>query len=246
MKLQTIAIPVIAAFLTCTAQSAPVKQSRSHICHDESSEWYQKVKHYQSFDSMAECLKTGRLPKGSTYQKLTSSVISPLDDVAPTSYMKYDRSLYQHWVDEDGDGLDTRHEMLVASNIGLSSINGKYVVKGRWRCPYTGREFTSPHEVEIDHRVPLYYAHRAGAWRFSPLKKKAFANDMSNLAVVSAQENQDKKAKGLSDYLPAIGRCDYAQKFDATMKKYGLQYVGLDKQVAPMFLQQCQENEHAS
>ena len=41
-----------------------VKKSKSGICHDTSSRWYGRTKHYKAFDSLEDCLQSGgRLPK---------------------------------------------------------------------------------------------------------------------------------------------------------------------------------------
>jgi hypothetical protein len=42
----------------------PVKKSRSDICHDRDSQWYDQTIHFQPFNTMKECLESGgRLPK---------------------------------------------------------------------------------------------------------------------------------------------------------------------------------------
>ncbi len=41
-----------------------VKMSKSGICHDSSSQYYSRTKHYTPFNSLEDCLKAGgRLPK---------------------------------------------------------------------------------------------------------------------------------------------------------------------------------------
>ena len=41
-----------------------IKKSRSGICHDKSSRWYYRTKHFRPFDSIEKCLRSGgRLPK---------------------------------------------------------------------------------------------------------------------------------------------------------------------------------------
>lgn len=42
-----------------------VKLSKSGICHDKNSPWYEQTKNYTPFQSMSDCLQAGgRLPKG--------------------------------------------------------------------------------------------------------------------------------------------------------------------------------------
>jgi hypothetical protein len=46
------------------AQSAPVKMSKTGICHAPSSTYYNQTKHYKPYKSLQECLKAGgRMPK---------------------------------------------------------------------------------------------------------------------------------------------------------------------------------------
>lgn len=43
----------------------PVKLSKSGICHDKNSPWYEQTKNYTPFKSLRDCLQAGgRLPKG--------------------------------------------------------------------------------------------------------------------------------------------------------------------------------------
>ena len=42
----------------------PVKKSRSDICHDRESQWYDQTIHFEPFNTLKQCLESdGRLPK---------------------------------------------------------------------------------------------------------------------------------------------------------------------------------------
>ena len=42
----------------------PVKKSRNDICHDRDSQWYPQTIHFEPFNTIEDCLKSGgRLPK---------------------------------------------------------------------------------------------------------------------------------------------------------------------------------------
>jgi hypothetical protein len=42
----------------------PVKKSRNDICHDRESQWYHQTIHFEPFNTLEECLKSGgRLPR---------------------------------------------------------------------------------------------------------------------------------------------------------------------------------------
>jgi hypothetical protein len=64
--------------VAAAAPQPPVKKSTSGICHDASSASYASTKHYQSFQSLDECLKSaGRLPR--SWVRATAE--SPADTV---------------------------------------------------------------------------------------------------------------------------------------------------------------------
>ncbi len=41
-----------------------VKLSRNNICHAKGTKYYNRVKHYRSYQTISECLQFGRLPRG--------------------------------------------------------------------------------------------------------------------------------------------------------------------------------------
>lgn len=70
--------------------------------------------------------------------------------IGPESHSDtYKRSLYRHWIDEDGDKLDTRQQVLSEESLVSATIttksNGKQAVtKGLWVGPYAGFVTTHP------------------------------------------------------------------------------------------------------
>ena len=75
--------------------------------------------------------------------------------------------------------------------------------------------FTNASDVDIDHVIPLKYAHDHGGAIWTLCVKKLFANDPDNLLAVDDGENQFKSAKGPSEYLPPNEdyHCEYATKW---------------------------------
>lgn len=144
----------------------------------------------------------------------------------------YDRDDYQPsgWADEDGDCLDTRQEMLVNESLTKVAMaeNGCEVETGEWVDPYTGRRFTDPSQLDIDHVVALSAAHDAGAWKLLAADREAFANDLSNrgvaLAVVETSINQKKGDKAPDAWMPpkAGARCLYAIRWITVKHVWGL------------------------
>jgi len=52
--------------------------------------------------------------------------------------------------------------------------------------------------------------------------REAFANDPVNLWVVEASLNRQKGAKGLDQWLPPAGKCQYASRFLRLSRIYNL------------------------
>ena len=125
------------------------------------------------------------------------------------------------WTDVDGDGCDTRNEILARdlTDADFSRADGVQpreegrgqgagvcpdatVWAGALQDPYTGRRitFTRGQEtsaaVQIDHVVPLNYLYAHGAWQWDERTRLLAANDPLNLVAVEGEANQAKGACG--------------------------------------------------
>ena len=98
------------------------------------------------------------------------------------------------------------------------------VVKGYWIGGLTGIVLSDASDVDIDHVIPLSYAHRHGGSSWSVSKKEQFANDPLNLIPAYDLENRRKSDKGPSEYLPSDKTlaCAYLERWQAIAKKYDL------------------------
>ena len=128
----------------------------------------------------------------------------------------YDRDLYKHWVDADGDCQDTRQEVLISESLQPVVLDdrGCRVVSGEWLDLYTGQTFTDPSRLDIDHFIPLAEAHRSGSDTWTPEQRQAFANDLTNehsLIAVSASANRSKGDRDPANWLPPDEsfQCEY-------------------------------------
>jgi len=109
----------------------------------------------------------------------------------------YSREDWPHWLDLDGDCQDTRVEVLIRdSKEGLKFKDNEKckISEGKWVDPYTDTVLVDITEVNIDHVVPLKWAHEHGAANWSSSNKMLFANDMDNLLAVGERVNQSKGA----------------------------------------------------
>lgn len=126
--------------------------------------------------------------------------------VAPENRTGYDRELFEHWVDDDSDGCNTRDEVLIAESVEPVNLGENCdVLSGRWVSAYDGYESSDPSEFDIDHVVPLAEAWDSGANVWSPAKRRAFANDLTSplsLIAVSASSNRSKSDGDPNDWLP--------------------------------------------
>lgn len=65
---------------------------------------------------------------------------------------QYKRGMYKHWIDADGDGLDTRQEVIAEEKLAGTL----------WVGSYTGKVTIIPNDLDVDHMVPLKEAHKSG------------------------------------------------------------------------------------
>ena len=125
------------------------------------------------------------------------------------------------WTDVDGDGCDTRNEILARdlTDTDFSRDDGVQsreegrgqgagvcpdatVWAGVLQDPYTGNRITftrgqgTSEAVQIDHVVPLNYLYAHGAWQWDERTRLLAANDPLNLVAVEGEANQAKGACG--------------------------------------------------
>ena len=151
-----------------------------------------------------------------------------------TGITRYNRKDWRHWIDEDGDCQNTRAEVLISQSqvsVEFATSRDCRVIKGSWIGHLTGVLLSDASDVDIDHVIPLSYAHRHGGFSWSPSKKKQFANDPLNLLPTYDIENRRKSDKGPSEYLPSDKdlACAYIKRWQAIRIKYGLNIAPNDK-----------------
>ena len=129
----------------------------------------------------------------------------------------YNRDLFRHWVDADGDGCDTRKEVLIAESLEpVQTGSSCAILSGRWYSIYDNTETTDSSRFDIDHVVALKEAWDSGAWNWTADQRRSFANDLSQpffLIAVSASSNRSKSDRDPAEWLPTNGgyRCEYVR-----------------------------------
>lgn len=147
---------------------------------------------------------------------------------AKASPLRYDRTLYGSWGDEDNDCQNTRHEVLEALSTGQvqKTNDGCAVIRGRWLDPYSGQVERVARDLDVDHLVPLAWAHPRGGYLWDGSTKRAFANDTRNLFATKASLNREKGAKSPLEWLPPneAFQCEYVTRFERIVRTWSLEY----------------------
>lgn len=157
---------------------------------------------------------------------------TPPDSPAPAEYTR--EAFGDGWADLDGDGCDTRDEIL-ERDFTDPVVDGCVVLAGQIDLPYAGRTvIVGPGDVSdihIDHLVPLSYAWKYGANEWTLQRRVTFANDPINLLAVDGRLNMSKGDSGPSEWAPPAEafRCDYAGMWNTVLSEYDLDIPGQDQ-----------------
>ncbi len=132
---------------------------------------------------------------------------------------------YPTWEDWDSDCQNNRHEVLISEYIDddqnhplVLSSDGCYVDSGKWFDPYDDIYYFNSSEVQIDHVVALFEAHKSGVWSFPDKRKRSFANniDFDDLLIaVGGSSNSKKGSSDPASWMPSniSYACDYLNKW---------------------------------
>jgi hypothetical protein len=172
--------------------------------------------------------------------------VPPAPVAAPA--VAYDRGLYKHWTDVDRDCQDTRQEVLIAESVRPVTLDARRckVVSGEWHDPYTGRVFTNPADLDIDHMVPLAEAHASGGDAWPTDRRQAYANDLSDpntLVAVSASANRSKGDKDPAKWMPAnvAFRCTYVRVWAEVKLRWSMGMDAAERQAVAGMLHDCDD-----
>jgi hypothetical protein len=161
----------------------------------------------------------------------------------------YDRQEWHpRWEDADGNCRDTRQEVLAREAFPGTVVwddEGCKVRRGLWRDPYTGERRTDPAHLDIDHVVPLAWAHAHGGAAWSTERKRAFANELGYpgaLAATIAAVNRSKGSKGPAEWVPprdGTASCDYGQRWAIMLVLYDLTPSDADREALRLLVRKC-------
>ncbi|HIW63011.1 MAG TPA: HNH endonuclease family protein [Candidatus Stackebrandtia excrementipullorum] len=185
----------------------------------------------------------------SVSHSLTSAVEAL--EVAPEQRDGYDRDLFKHWIDEDGDGCNTRYEVLIEEAVTAPTVDDDCnLTGGEWTSYYDGETVDDPKRLHIDHVVPLAEAWDSGADSWSDDRRRAFANDMGDersLIAVTAGSNTSKSDRDPAEWLPEIEaeHCRYVTEWVAVKTRWSLAVDDAERDVLVDVADGCEATEFA-
>lgn len=129
-------------------------------------------------------------------------------DVAEEQDEGYDRDLFPHWRDADGNGCSARDDVLVSQDRSgaLTEADCDGAMTGEWVSMYDGETVTASGDIDIDHFVPLKEAWGSGAHAWTTEDRQSYANWHENewhLIAVTASSNRSKSDKDPADWMPS-------------------------------------------
>lgn len=177
--------------------------------------------------------------------------------IAPEQSVNYNRDEWKHWSSSGSSCWDTREEVLYAEatpgSIKLldkekkeTKLKGSAcsIAGGEWKDPYSGKTFTDPSKLDVDHMIPLSYTAKHGGQEWNAKKKEEYANYTKfsgHLIAVDAGQNRSKSDKGPSQWKPAntAYHCTYALDWITISKKWDLSTTAADKAALQQMLGTC-------
>lgn len=190
---------------------------------------------------------------GNTTALRQLAALELIDPDGDSDAPKYERSEFgSGWADLDGDGCDTRNEILARD---LSRVTFKpgtsdcTVQTGTLAEPYLGetqkfvRGQGSSELVQIDHVVALSDAWQSGAWKWDGATRIKFANDPLNLLAVDGPANYEKSALSIDQWIPPNKdfHCEFAFRQVAVKYKWGLSVTLPEAKALEVVLKDCPE-----
>lgn len=157
----------------------------------------------------------------------------------------YDRSEFgSAWTDVDGNGCDTRNDILRRDLVKKRVLPDCTVARGILRDPYTRQTIThvaGRSLIDIDHVVSLSDAWQKGAFRWTRTQRTAFANDPLNLLAVDYSANRQKGEGDAATWLPSnkAYRCSFVARQVAVKATYGLWVTAAEKSAIARVLGTC-------
>ena len=165
-------------------------------------------------------------------------------DDRPSPQGVYRREEWPHWADVDGNGCDARQDALIAWSVVAATVNRSgtcKVVAGSWVSPYDQKASNNSSDFDVDHLVPLANAFQSGGWAWSTERRRAFANNPSELVVASSSSNRSKGADSPDQWRPTNrdSWCAYADGWVKVKSTWGLTVTTSERDALGQMLDTC-------
>ncbi len=192
----------------------------------------------------------GNVAGSPTASAVAEATLAELVDglvVTPEHLEGYERDLFPLWTDDDGDGCNTRYEVLIAEAVVAPTVSGSCdLTGGTWLSPFDGVELHDATEIQIDHLVALAEAWYSGAFAWTTEQRERFANDLGvpwALNAVSPEANQAKGSDDPAEWLPPLPSavCPYAEAWVGTKVRWGLAIDPAEKAALEALAQRCSD-----
>lgn len=157
----------------------------------------------------------------------------------------YDRDLFKHWSDADGDGCNARYEVLIEESLTPVKVSsGCNLSGGTWVSAFDLKETNDPSTFDVDHFVPLKEAWDSGAWAWDASTRQAFANDLDydmSLIAVSASSNRSKSDRDPADWMPPNKDywCEYITAWVQVKTRWSLSVDSAEKSKIEEVAEDC-------
>lgn len=173
----------------------------------------------------------GGVPPGFRAGTNARALLDTLKVVNETFRSGYDRDLFPLWADDDGDGCNTRCEV----------IRRERLMDGRWYSIWDGLYVNSESELQIDHVVALSEAWYSGANTWDNARRDAFADWQVNLTAVTGAVNQAKDNEDAARWTPPqrASTCAFAEITVTTKAVWGLAVDPAEKTALARMLTGC-------
>lgn len=193
-----------------------------------------------------------RSPTGSwsaeTPTVIDGALLATLEIREPGADSAYDRDAFgPAWKDVDGNGCDTRNDML-KRDLSRDTFDDDdcTVLTGTLKDPYTGEiiEFVRAmggSQIDIDHMIPLSAAWHAGASEWTDAERLAYANDPLVLLAVDAGANRSKSDQTIAEWMPTneAVACKYGASWVLVAAEYDLSISPEDHETLKELAAEC-------
>ncbi|MFI6577024.1 HNH endonuclease family protein [Nocardiopsis sp. NPDC050513] len=173
------------------------------------------------------------LPPGIPSTSAAQSQLNSLTVAPKGPQSGYDRSLFPHWVDVQGN-CSARQVVLIRDGHDVVTNSSCQPTSGSWWSAFDDTwVYNDPSRISVDHMVPLSEAWKTGARYWSTSERRAFANDVSSsqLWLATPSSNSSKGDDDPSEWMPpnTAVHCDYAKSWINVKYRYDLTITSAER-----------------